>query len=106
MSDLDEDLVHLFRLMADKVEGEKLLNRLLHTEYSESAFIRAQRATVHTLRHTYATRCFESDMDYKTISAQLGHASVKTTIDTYVHLIKPKAIREVDKLAKLDQFLE
>jgi len=44
LSDLDEDLVHLVRLMADKVEGEKLLDRLLHTEYSESAFIRAQRA--------------------------------------------------------------
>lgn len=94
-------------LVFPNTKGKMPYNRIVQISFNRLA-VKAgiEGATVHTLRHTYATRCFESDMDYKTISAQLGHASVKTTIDTYVHLIKPKAIREVDKLAKLDQFLE
>lgn len=39
----------------------------------------------HTLRHTYATRLMELGVDIKTISVLLGHASVKTTMDIYVH---------------------
>lgn len=39
----------------------------------------------HTLRHTFATRCIEVGADYKTVSALLGHADVKTTLNLYVH---------------------
>lgn len=39
----------------------------------------------HGLRHSFATRCIESDCDYKTVSALLGHASVNTTLNLYVH---------------------
>lgn len=52
-------------------------------------------ATMHCLRHTYATRCFGNEVDIKVISAQLGHASVKTTYDIYIHLIKSKVVKEV-----------
>ncbi len=39
----------------------------------------------HTTRHTFATRCIESGADCKTVSEILGHASVKTTLDLYMH---------------------
>lgn len=39
----------------------------------------------HCLRHSFATRCIESDCDYKTVSAILGHADVATTMNLYVH---------------------
>ena len=39
----------------------------------------------HTLRHTFATRCIESDCDCKTVSAILGHADVSTTLNLYMH---------------------
>ena len=39
----------------------------------------------HGLRHTFATRCIEDGADYKTVSAILGHASVSTTLNLYVH---------------------
>lgn len=39
----------------------------------------------HTLRHTFATRCIELGMDTKSLSEILGHASVKVTLDRYVH---------------------
>lgn len=41
--------------------------------------------TFHTCRHTFATRCVEVGIDAKTLSELLGHASVKTTLDRYVH---------------------
>ena len=62
-------------------------------------------ATMHTLRHTYATRCFEAKVDIKAISKQLGHAKVKTTYDTYVHLLEDKKIEEIDKLSEIDALL-
>lgn len=39
----------------------------------------------HSLRHTFATRCAQSGMDAKTISQLLGHSSVTTTLNVYVH---------------------
>ena len=39
----------------------------------------------HTLRHTFATRAVESNMDIKTLSMILGHSSVTITMNLYVH---------------------
>ena len=39
----------------------------------------------HGLRHTFATRLIERGADYKTVSELLGHASVNTTLELYVH---------------------
>lgn len=62
-------------------------------------------ATMHTLRHTYATDCFSAGVDIKAISVQLGHSKVKTTYDIYVHLLEEKKIEEIDKLSELDALL-
>ena len=39
----------------------------------------------HGLRHSFATRCIESKCDYKTVSVLLGHSSISTTLNLYVH---------------------
>lgn len=39
----------------------------------------------HTLRHTFATRLLELGADAKTVSVLMGHSSVRTTLDLYVH---------------------
>ena len=62
-------------------------------------------ATMHTLRHTYATRCFEAGVDIKAISEQLGHANVKTTYNIYVHLLEDTKVKEIDKLSEIDKFI-
>mgnify|MGYP000395774993 CR=1 FL=1 len=62
-------------------------------------------ATMHTLRHSYATRCFEAGVDIKAISEQLGHANVKTTYNIYVHLLEDTKAKEIDKLAGIDKFI-
>lgn len=39
----------------------------------------------HSLRHMFATNCIQLGFDVKTLSEILGHASVETTLNRYVH---------------------
>lgn len=39
----------------------------------------------HCLRHTFATRCIENGGDYKSVSELLGHTTINTTLNMYVH---------------------
>lgn len=57
----------------------------------------------HGLRHSFATRCIESQCDYKTVSVILGHANISTTLNLYVHPNmeqKKKCINQMFKALK------
>ncbi len=56
---------------------------------------------IHSLRHTFATRCVESKCDFKTLSALLGHADIATTMNLYVHPGLEQKRRCVEEMMKM-----
>jgi len=51
----------------------------------------------HTLRHTFATRCFENKMEPKVVQALLGHSSISITLNIYTHVLDNKMEEEIKK---------
>ncbi len=57
-----------------------------------------KRNGLHVLRHTFASRLFKKGIDVKTVSELLGHADVRTTYNTYIHLIEEQKKGAIDVL--------
>ena len=55
----------------------------------------------HGLRHSFATRCIESNCDYKTVSVLLGHSDISTTLNLYVHPNMEQKKRCISKMFKV-----
>ncbi len=60
-----------------------------------------ERISMHTLRHTFATRCIESGMKPKTLQKILGHANIAMTMDLYVHVTEDELEKEMQKFENL-----
>lgn len=54
--------------------------------------------TAHWFRHTFATICYDADIDAKSTAAILGHSSEKITLDIYTHLTKAREQASSQKL--------
>ena len=52
----------------------------------------------HVLRHTYASLLIFQGFDLVYVKGQLGHKSIRITVDTYGHLVQGESIRAVDSL--------
>jgi site-specific recombinase XerD len=57
-------------------------------------------ATIHTLRHSYATHLLEAGVSLRTIQQVLGHKSMRTT-EVYMHVTQPGADRLQETLDRL-----
>lgn len=57
-----------------------------------------ERFSMHTLRHTFATRCIEAGMRPKTLQNILGHSNISITMNLYVHVTDDEKALEMKKL--------
>ncbi|MBD5485736.1 MAG: tyrosine-type recombinase/integrase [Lachnospiraceae bacterium] len=53
---------------------------------------------MHSLRHTFATRCIENGIQPKTLQKILGHSTLSTTMDLYVHVTDDQIFSEMNKM--------
>ena len=60
--------------------------------------------TCHIMRHTFATRLCESDMNLKVIQSVMGHRDIQTTMDIYVDATDKKKQESFQKLSDMDIF--
>ena len=57
----------------------------------------------HATRHTFATRCVEAGFDVKSLSEILGHSSVSTTLNRYVHSSFEQKRKNMMKLERISK---
>lgn len=85
-------------------KGEALSGRtvqqVMHDAVTKAGL--EKKATVHTLRHSFATHLLESGTDIRYIQQLMGHSSIKTTM-IYTH-ITPKAEKKI--ISPLDNLVQ
>lgn len=54
--------------------------------------------TIHSMRHSFATRLLEKGADIKTVSELLGHKSIQITLDIYSHISPDLKIKTISLL--------
>ena len=75
-------------------------NNIRRTCYSICAKIGVSNIHPHCLRHTFATRGAENNVDVRVMQKFLGHATIKETADTYTHVLNDLKQSEILKLDK------
>ncbi len=55
--------------------------------------------TLHSLRHTFATRAAEAGIDLNTLKNIMGHSSLSMTADLYSHVMEDQKRAEIDRVA-------
>jgi site-specific recombinase XerD len=79
----------------------------LHETTLQKTFVAARAdarlekaASIHTLRHSYATHLLEAGVSLRTIQQVLGHKSMRTT-ELYMHVTQPGAERLQETLDRI-----
>ncbi|MDO5405842.1 MAG: site-specific integrase [Eubacteriales bacterium] len=60
-----------------------------------------EELSIHTMRHTFATRCIENGMEPQVLKAILGHSKLSMTMDLYAHVLPDTKSKEIQKIANL-----
>lgn len=83
-------------LRADDVWNNiQVITKKINKEYS---YEKIRNFSPHSLRHTFATNCFESNINAKVVQSYLGHTNLKMTMDLYTHVSQEKKQQDIKKL--------
>jgi integrase/recombinase XerD len=99
--------VWLFPALRENRKGPQEVKQPMHETTVQRAFHAAliesgihKRATVHSLRHSYATHLLEAGVNLRIIQSYLGHASPATTA-VYTHLTSTTDTQTRDTINQL-----
>lgn len=56
---------------------------------------------IHCLRHTFATRCLEEEVELRVVQELLGHSDIGVTANTYTHVSNSKQQESIKKLESI-----
>ena len=73
-------------------------DRRAMAKLNDCDFIEFEPMTMHTLRHTFATRSIEAGMKPNVLQKILGHSSITITMDLYVHTLGEEKVKEMEKI--------
>ena len=83
-------------------EGIRLTRRNIVNNYAKILkCLRIKYISFHSLRHTFATRALETNIDIKTISEVLGHANAAMTLNIYSHSLPDHKRLQMRKMKRI-----
>lgn len=79
----------------------KMLNYIIKNINTDAEILNIEQfpyITMHSLRHTFATRAIENGVNPKTLQKIMGHSNLTTTMDLYVHVTDEQLFEEIKKI--------
>lgn len=80
------------------IDGQLLTDKQARKVWDDCVAKIGITSTLHQLRHAYATRLYELDIDVKSAQYLLGHANISTTQNIYTHITELKRNQNIVKL--------
>ena len=90
--------VSTFNTMLKRITNNINKDRKVNAKINNEVFAEFKTFTMHSLRHTFATRCIESGMKLKVLQTILGHSGIQITMGTYVHVMDEELEKEMKKI--------
>lgn len=88
-----------FNTMIKRIVNNINADREAVSKINNTTYNRFEKFTMHSLRHTFATRAIESGIKPKVLQKILGHSSITITMDLYVHVTDDEFKTEIEKLS-------
>lgn len=84
---------NIIRIVTNINNDRRALAKIENTNFEEF-----EPMSMHTLRHTFATRSIEAGIKPNVLQHILGHSSITVTMDLYVHTLGEEKTKEMQKI--------